>query len=60
MARDIYYYIDINLKTHKIVDWGTSKTANLTGNTLDENVHRMFLTPGQYNKMVNKFSKTTK
>lgn len=47
-----YYYLDMNILTKKIVDWGTSQTATLTGETEDEDVHRIFLTKGQYNKLI--------
>jgi hypothetical protein len=46
-----YSYIDVNTKTKKIVATGTSRTASLTGNTKDQDVHRVFLTPGQFNKL---------
>lgn len=47
-----YYYLDMNILTKKIVDWGISQTATLTGETEDEDVHRIFLTKGQYNKLI--------
>ncbi len=46
-----YYFIDLNITNMKIVNWGISSTATLTGETLDKNVHRIFLTKGQYNKL---------
>lgn len=49
-----YYYIDINTKTMKIINHGTTIHATLTGDTGDANVHRLFLTKGQYNKLINK------
>ncbi len=48
-----YYFIDINLTTQAIVDWGKTNTANLTGETDDSNVFRLFLTKGQFNKLKN-------
>jgi hypothetical protein len=48
---DKYYYVDVNLKTKKILGTGTSRTASNTGNTKDSDVHRTFLTPGQFNKL---------
>lgn len=51
-----YYFIDLNITTMKIVKWGVSPTATLTGETADKNVHRIFLTKGQYNKMVSLLS----
>ena len=47
-----YYFIDLNVITMKIVNWGISNTATLTGETSDKDVHRLFLTKGQYNKVV--------
>jgi hypothetical protein len=46
-----YYYIDIDLKTGKFLGFGTTPFANHTGDTTDSNVHRVFLTKGQYNKL---------
>jgi len=47
-----YYYLDMNILTKMIVGWGISQTASLTGETEDEDVHRIFLTKGQYNKLL--------
>ncbi len=49
-----YYYLDIDLDIMKVVDFGKSETATLTGDTEKLNVHRIFLTKGQYNKLKNK------
>jgi len=46
-----YFFIDINIVTMKIVNWGISDTATLTGDTDNKDVHRIFLTKGQYNKL---------
>lgn len=46
-----YYYVDINTKTLRVVDWGVSNTATLTGETDNPQVHRIFLTRGQFNKL---------
>ena len=46
----LYFYIDVDLSTMKVVDWGEAETANLTGKTNKTNVNRVFLTRGQYNK----------
>ena len=45
-----YYCIDINLRTMAVVGWGTTPNATHTGDTDDPNVHRVFLTKGQFNK----------
>ena len=47
-----YYFIDLNVITMKIVNWGVSNTATLTGEIGDKDIHRIFLTKGQYNKVV--------
>ena len=49
-----YYYIDINVKTMKVVKYGISNTATLTGDTEKKEIHRIFLTKGQYGKMIKK------
>ncbi len=46
-----YFFIDLNVLTMKIVNWGISNTATLTGDTEDKDVHRIFLTKGQYYKL---------
>ncbi len=51
-----YFFIDLNVLTKKIVNWGISDTATLTGETGDKDIHRIFLTKGQYNKLVEKLS----
>lgn len=48
-----YYYIDIDIHTKQVVKWGVSNTATLTGDTPNINIHRIFLTKGQYNKLLN-------
>ena len=59
MNKKEYFFIDINITNNKIVNWGISDTATLTGETENPDVHRIFLTKGQYNKLV-KFLKSTK
>lgn len=49
-----YFYIDLNITTMQIVNWGISNTATLTGETSDKDVFRIFLTEGQYNKLIKK------
>ena len=46
-----YFFIDLQISTMKIVCWGISETATLTGETKDRDIHRIFLTKGQYNKL---------
>lgn len=40
----------------KVVKWGISDTATLTGEIGNMDIHRMFLAKGQYNKLVEKLS----
>ena len=47
-----YYFIDLNSINMKIVNSEISNNATLTGETSDKDVHRIFLTKGQYNKVV--------
>jgi hypothetical protein len=47
-----YFYIDLDIYTLKVINWGVSNTATLTGETENANVHRVFLTEGQYNKLI--------
>ncbi len=54
--RNEYYYMDLNLKTMKVVDWGEANTATHTGDTDDPNVHRIFLPKGQFNKLKRKLT----
>jgi hypothetical protein len=52
-----YYFIDIDLTTLQILNWGITPYATLTGETNDKNVHRVFLTKGQYHKFAKKITK---
>jgi hypothetical protein len=51
-----YYFVEVDLTNMTIVDWGITTKATLTGNTSKPNIHKVFLTKGQYNKLVNKLS----
>lgn len=46
-----YYYVDLNLKAGKFLEIGTTPYASHTGDTSEKNVHRVFLTKGQFNKL---------
>jgi hypothetical protein len=46
-----YYFIDVDLRTLKIVASGETRHATHTGATDDPLVHRVFLTKGQFNKL---------
>lgn len=49
------YFIDLDLKSRKIVNWGFDDRSNLVQN-LESPMHRIFITKGQYNKLVEKGS----
>ena len=49
-----YYFIDINLITKQIENYGESNTATHHGDTGDPSVHRMFVPRGQFNKLTKK------
>ena len=46
-----YYFVDLNLKTGKFLEIGTTPYASHTSDTSEKNVHRVFLTKGQFNKL---------
>lgn len=67
MVRDVYmrkkedkntrYFIDLDLKTRKIVYWDYDQRHTLAGQKLTNPFyHRIFLTKGQYNKLEKKHS----
>lgn len=51
---NLYYYLDINLRDMKVVGWGSTPHATLTGDTDNPIVYRVFLTKGQFNKLEKK------
>jgi hypothetical protein len=55
MEKD-YYYINLDIKSLKILNWGITKTATLTGDTSSPQVHQIFLTKGQFNKLTSKLA----
>lgn len=50
-----YYYIDVDTKSKKIIEMSKTTKASLSGDTENKNVHRVFLTKGQFNKLSKKF-----
>jgi hypothetical protein len=46
-----YFFIDIDLRTRQLVGWGT-ETKDKVEVRLTRGYHRVFLTRGQYNKLV--------
>ena len=47
----IYYFIDIDLRTRKIIGWGT-ETRDRVEIKLTSGFHRVFMSKGQYNKLI--------
>lgn len=55
--KDTRYFIEIELDSLKIIGNGYDQKQNLDkGRQNSPNVHRLFLTKGQYNKFVNRCS----
>jgi hypothetical protein len=51
--KDNRYYIDIEIKTLKITNYGFGHKNSLDkGRQQDSKLHRLFLTKGQYNKLI--------
>ena len=49
--KDTRYFIDIDLKTHKVVGKGYKQKQNLDkGQQTNPERHRLFLSKGQYNQ----------
>jgi hypothetical protein len=46
-----YYFIDVDLTSRRIIGWGTEQKDEVEVH-LTKGYHRVFLTRGQYNKLV--------
>jgi len=55
-----YFFLEIDLNSMKIIDYGETEIATLTGNTNTPHVHRIFLTKGQFNKFKDKLQLCTR
>jgi len=55
--KDTRYFIDVDIETLKVVrnDYGQKENLD-KGRQNDSNVHRLFLTEGQYNKFIERCS----
>lgn len=55
--KETRYYIDLDLSTRKIIRWDFDQRVNLV-HFQPENPshHRIFITKGQYNKLIKKHS----
>lgn len=47
-----YYFIDIDPYSRQIVSWDSDTQNNIAFGELGNGCHRVFLTKGQYNKLV--------
>jgi hypothetical protein len=45
-----YYFIDLELKSQRLIGWGT-ETKDKVEVRLTKGFHRVFLSKGQYNKL---------
>lgn len=51
------YYLDVDLDSERIIKWDYDHKGKLAEESLsDPNQHRIFLTKGQYHKLVRKYS----
>jgi hypothetical protein len=58
--RDRRYFIDIELKTLKVINYGYDHKKSLDkGRQTDPKSHRLFLTKGQYNKFIERCGSKT-
>lgn len=56
--KDTRYFVEINLNSLKIIKCGFDQKENLNkGKQNDPTIHRLFLTRGQYTKLVGRCSK---
>lgn len=54
MDSNTRFFIDLDLKARKIIGWDYGQRQNLTQKTPNPNHCRIFITKGQYNKLVEK------
>jgi len=55
--RETRYYIDLDLKTLKILCWDYDQRKKLAGQEMEKSFyHRVFITKGQYNKLRQKYT----
>jgi len=45
------FYIDIDIKTKKVIGWAYGQKQKLEQELPNPNHHRIFITKGQYNKL---------
>ncbi|HPE99628.1 MAG TPA: hypothetical protein PKY63_03075 [Bacteroidales bacterium] len=54
--KELRYYIDLDLASNAICGWGYDLREKLVNVKLKAIQHRIFITKGQYNKLVQKAS----
>lgn len=53
--KETRYYVDLDLRAQKIIKWDYDQRDRLVGQEpARPSLHRVFLTKGQYNKLVKK------
>ncbi len=52
--RNTRYYIDLDLKTRKILNWDYDQREKLSQELTEPFHQRVFITKGQYNKLENR------
>lgn len=57
-ATKVYYFVDIELATRNIIGWGT-ETGNNLEVKLGNGCYRLFISTGQYNKLVRQLEKSS-
>lgn len=50
-----YYFVEVDLQSRQIIGWGREQKDEVEVE-LTEGYHRVFLSKGQYNKLVKKLS----
>lgn len=50
--KDIRYYIDLDLKNNKVITHGSGNRHLLSQTLSQKNCQRVFITKGQYNKLL--------
>ena len=56
--KDTRYYIDIDLKSKTILNWGSGQRQELTESLNLPFLHRIFISKGQFNKLKTAEGKT--
>lgn len=49
--KETRYYVDIDVKTKKVLGWDYDQREKIVQNLSDPNKRRIFLTKGQYSKL---------